>query len=82
MVLHKQSHNTLLLYALQKRKKTPLIFNILICPDVRENKQNKQKISSHITSKIIIIIIIIHKNNLTDRQHLLALGGLPRKKHS
>lgn len=46
-------------------------------------KTNK-KISSHITSKIIIIIIIIiiHKNNLTDRQHLLALEGLPRKKCS
>lgn len=53
-----------------KRKKTH-IFNVLICPGVRETRTN-----SHITSKIIIIIIIIHKNNLTDRQHLLALEGL------
>lgn len=37
MVLHKQLHNASILYALQKRKKT-LIFNVVICPDVRENK--------------------------------------------
>lgn len=37
MVLHKQLHNASILYALQKRKK-PLIFNFVICPDVRENK--------------------------------------------